>query len=160
MSGSGTSGSLGTSTAATNPNVAPTSPSGTSAWDTYRNPAYTVSLKYPQGWEVRDQKPYPRSDIQFRHAFGPIQNFQAHGYLEVSTLPVLELVEQLKTDGSSITDLPDGTLGSRAVVKRSATKGTTTVEHWFIRVGERTYHITATGSTLEVAQIAQTLEIQ
>ena len=158
MGGSGTSGSLGGTTAGMNPSVPSTT--NTASWDTYRNPVYNVTFKFPQGWEVRDQKPYPRSDIQFRHAFGPIQNFQARGYLEVSTLPVLELIEQLKTDGSTITEMPDATLGTRTVVKRTATKGTTTVEHWFIRVGERTYHITATGSTPEVAQIAQTLQIQ
>lgn len=158
-----TSGAMG-SIAAVNP-VSPTTPAATpvpnSAWDVYKNPTYFLTFSYPSGWEVRDLKPYPRTDVKFRHGYGPRQSFVARGWVEASSLPVAELIEQVKKEeGGTATDQPGQMLGSYSVSIVRITNGTTSVDHWFVRAHDLSYHFTATGSVSEVAEIAKTYKIQ
>lgn len=159
---SGTSGSSGSTVQPISAPAQPTTPTTSAAtWDTYKNPTYFLTFSYPAGWEVRDMKPYPRSDIKFRHAYGPRQGFTARGWVEASTLPQAELIEQVKKEeGGTATDQPGQMMGNYSVAIVRITKGTASVDHWFVRAHDYTYHFTATGTSSEVAEIAKSYKIQ
>jgi hypothetical protein len=125
--------------------------------NTYHNPNHAITYRFPTVLDVRDTKPYPRSDILFRHGFFDTDINIDDGYVEASSLSLQELLEKTKQEYPDYTviELSDATYTGDTWKHYAFVQGILTHEHIFMERGGKTFHLWSSGLSYRIAHFAE-----
>lgn len=142
--GETTKGGVPTGSSTTQTAPASTSTS-TADWDTYKNPKYFVSFRFPMDWEVIDAK-QSNSQLAFTHIVQNRRSRSEMGELSVWKLPVAEALEKTKqaTPNCQFTESASKTVGPyTAQVLLATCTGDARAEYHAIAANDYTYVFSA-----------------